>query len=445
MAAGQGRTLDERHGRYRRLVQADPSWNAAAVSLGEDVSELLTAALQRHDLPGAIVGVRSPAAYIEIAAGLANVSTGEPLTPELGFRLMSIVKPVVGLAFARLVEQGRIAWSDTVGSLLSDLRGTGPGSATVDQLLGMTAGLAEVPLAPPEAGDTPSALVPLIAAAGLADAPGAAWSYSNPAFGLLGRILEVVAEADWREVLVELVLEPAGMTSVSILENLAFPTATEHLDKEPIEGIDMEAFGAAGTRLWATMTDLLALGSALLRPDATPLRDEQAVVPVPYLADAWGRGLARFDWPEATAFGWDGIGVGVRNLLRVIPARDVVVAMTVNGSRGRLLWDDLVPAVVQAVGGGKVPALRFEPSGDAVDHAPLVGTYERAGLPPAQVSTDGADLVVHDLFGRRALRPVRGDLFLSNPNDADWPTVTLRPDAYYVAGFHFHRTESGLR
>jgi CubicO group peptidase (beta-lactamase class C family) len=319
------------------------------------------------------------------------------------------------------------------------LGNTGPGSATVDQLLGMTAGLAEVPLAAPPTGDSPADLIPVIAAAGLADPPGSAWSYSNPAFGLLGRILEVVGGRNWLDVLSELVLQPVGMTGVAAQEEVTAATASEHVGDEPVDGVDMAAFGAAGTRLWATISDVLRLGSALLRPDAVALRDQQAVVPVPYLADAWCRGLARFDWPEAPAFGWDGIGIGVRNLLRVIPERDVVVALSVNGSRGRLLWNDLIPDVVEAIGGGHVPALRFTPSDAPSDHAPLLGTYERKGLPPAEITTNGSDLLVRDLFGDRVLRHVRGDLYLSNADDADWPTVTLRPDCYYPAGFHFRR------
>jgi CubicO group peptidase (beta-lactamase class C family) len=384
----------------------------------DDLEGLLTAALGRHGLPGAVLAVRTPDGSSTVAAGVADTTTGEPMTAEHSFRLMSVVKPAVALAFARLVDAGRVAWDDTAATHVPELPATGAGTATVDHLLGMTAGLA---------------------AAGLADPPGTAWSYSNPAFGLLGRILEVVEGRDWLDVLGDLVLRPAGMTGATVREKLTKPAASEHLAGVPVDGLDLGAYGAAGTRLWVTIADVLALGEAILRDDARSLRVEQADVPVPYLADAWCRGLARFDWPDATAFGWDGIGVGVRNLLRVVPGRDVVVALSVNDSRGRLLWDDLVPAVVEAVGGGRVPALHLEPSGTHPDPARLLGSFERKGLPPAEIAIDGGELVARDLFGTRVLRHVRDDVYLSGPDDPDWPTVTLRPDAYYAAGFHFRR------
>jgi D-alanyl-D-alanine carboxypeptidase len=142
--------------------------------LTDQLAEMLDAALHRHDLPGALLGIRTAEGSTVVAAGLANVQTGEPLTPDHAFRLWSIVKPAVGLAFAHLVDTGRLVWSDTAGALLPDLRGTDTGRATLDQLLGMTAGLAEVPLAVPPTGDTPAALVRAIAAAVLADPPGIA-------------------------------------------------------------------------------------------------------------------------------------------------------------------------------------------------------------------------------------------------------------------------------
>jgi hypothetical protein len=86
-----------------------------------------------------------------------------------------------------------------------------------------------------------------------------------------------------------------------------------------------------------------------------------------------------------------------------------------------------------------VPALRLEPSGTHPDPARLLGSYERKGLPPAEIATDGGELVARDLLESRVLRHVRDDVYLSGPDDPDWPTVTLRPDAYYAAGFHFRR------
>jgi D-alanyl-D-alanine carboxypeptidase len=79
-------------------------------------------------MPGRLLHVLAPGlgVDVEVAAGLADLSTGEPLVPGSRFRIASVTKPFVAAAALRLVEDGRLALDDTVAEML-------PGA--VDELL----------------------------------------------------------------------------------------------------------------------------------------------------------------------------------------------------------------------------------------------------------------------------------------------------------------------
>jgi D-alanyl-D-alanine carboxypeptidase len=56
---------------------------------------------------------------VEVAAGVADLATGEPLQPGSRFRIASVTKPFVAAAALRLVEDGRLSLDDTVATLLA--------------------------------------------------------------------------------------------------------------------------------------------------------------------------------------------------------------------------------------------------------------------------------------------------------------------------------------
>ena len=55
---------------------------------------------------------------VEVAAGVADLATGEPLRPGARFRIASVTKTFVAAATLRLVEDGRLSLDDTVADLL---------------------------------------------------------------------------------------------------------------------------------------------------------------------------------------------------------------------------------------------------------------------------------------------------------------------------------------
>lgn len=62
-------------------------------------------------IPARLLHVLAPGlgVDVEVAAGVADLRTGEPLRPGSRFRIASVTKPSVAAAALRLVEDGRLS------------------------------------------------------------------------------------------------------------------------------------------------------------------------------------------------------------------------------------------------------------------------------------------------------------------------------------------------
>ncbi|MGH2631655.1 MAG: serine hydrolase domain-containing protein [Actinomycetota bacterium] len=92
---------------------------------GDPIEERLQALAERDvdawpEMPGRLLHVLAPGLGVdaEVAAGLADLATGESLVPGSRFRIASVTKSFVAAATLRLVEDGRLSLEDTVAELL---------------------------------------------------------------------------------------------------------------------------------------------------------------------------------------------------------------------------------------------------------------------------------------------------------------------------------------
>lgn len=118
-----------------------------------DVSARLQTLVDRDvrsfpQMPGRMLHVLGPGVDVEVAAGLADRSTGAPLLPGSRFRTASVTKPFVGAAALRLVEDDRLSLGAPITDLLPSafleaLRSGGyrPEAITVRHLLSHTSGI----------------------------------------------------------------------------------------------------------------------------------------------------------------------------------------------------------------------------------------------------------------------------------------------------------------
>jgi hypothetical protein len=155
--------------------------------------------------------------------------------------------------------------------------------------------------------------------------------------------------------------------------------------------------------------------------------------------DAWGRGIARFDWDGGTAWGWSGVTDGQRAELRILPEQRGAIALLTNASSGKAMYRSLVADLGPRLLGVRPPVLRLATRGDVdVDPSAYVGTYtwpERV----YEVRLDaGRPVLVRD--GRiRPLEPLDERVFVVDRANPDVPTITFdrfdehgRPGVVYV-------------
>ena len=209
---------------------------AAAEALGGKASAAIDASLrgavERNDVPGvvALVTDRERVLY-RSAFGVADVSTGRPLTSDALFRIASMTKPITSVALMQLLEQGRIGLDDPAEKYLPELKrlkviesfdaATGnyrlrPPSrpATVRHFLTHTSGLAYAFTSAiwrdltPHAGDSFPFGGPL-----LFD-PGERWYYSTST-DVIGRLVEVVSGQTLEDYFREHIFAPLRMNDTS--------------------------------------------------------------------------------------------------------------------------------------------------------------------------------------------------------------------------------------
>lgn len=99
-------------------------------------------------MPGRLLHVLAPGIDTEVAAGVADRATGEPLAAGSRFRIASVTKPFVAAAVLRLVEEGRLHLEASIDGLLPApfldvLRAGGyrPEAITLRHLLTHTSGI----------------------------------------------------------------------------------------------------------------------------------------------------------------------------------------------------------------------------------------------------------------------------------------------------------------
>lgn len=114
-------------------------------------------------------------------SGYADFEKKIPLTLKDNFRIQSNSKQITAVLVLREIEKGKLSLDNPIKTYLTDLKQQWADTVTVHQLLNMSAGITNL--------DKP-----------LAFKPGTDFYYSNPAYGLLGRLIEKVSGKKYIEV-----------------------------------------------------------------------------------------------------------------------------------------------------------------------------------------------------------------------------------------------------
>jgi CubicO group peptidase (beta-lactamase class C family) len=412
-----------------------------------ELTDLLGEHAARHRVPGAAIGVLRDGVVTTAYHGVADVTTGEPVTAQTRFAVGSLGKPMAATVAVGLAGAGRYSLDDPVAAHVPELAGLGWAQrATVLDLLASRAGL---PLSlESEFAAWPDDDAGVLSRVAAALAPGAAtpahWSYSNAGWCLLGRAMEAVTGLSWEEVVRVNLIEPYGLTQTTFTTWPAeVPQVRGHEvgagGPRPVARWAPRNLGPAGSTLLSTVADLLRLAGAHLDdPALARLRTTEEEIRIHAWLDAWGLGWARFDWGGGPVWGWDGLMAGQRSVLRMVPARRGALVLLTNSGTGRALYRSVFPDLMRDLFDVDQPALRLDPSpGAAGDLSRFAGAY---AWPDRRwdVTVDGDGLVIQGASTRLEARPIDEQTFLVDAHDPDTPTMTFgafdgdgRPGALY--------------
>ncbi|MEC9374074.1 MAG: serine hydrolase domain-containing protein, partial [Planctomycetota bacterium] len=268
---------------------------------------------------------------------------------EHAFCIASATKPLTATAVMALVEDGVLALDDAVNDVLEEVELDG--RITIEHLLGHTSGLPDLfDLAgygenAQHQSITPEDLGAAADGAELLFEPGAQHRYSNLAYALLGRIVEVRSGEPLESFLERRVFEPAGMDHTMFGgDRLVVPGAvTDYLASESGDWRRAEplnyswGFGLGG--LFSTVDDLAAFDAALrdgriLEPETVSRMEKAFVLPDDQTAPhglGWAiteRGGMRFVHHGGGIAGW-------RAIIVSIPEKQVFVAVLSNRGEER--------------------------------------------------------------------------------------------------------------
>lgn len=358
---------------------------------------------RRHQVPGAQLGIlRLNADATEASrtlweSGVCDIDTGARVQSSSSFQIGSITKVVTAAASLRAAELGLLSLTEPVRALVPELRLADERVAaevSIGDLLSHRSGIEGERYR--ESGEDAGAVARYVD--DLADTEqvhplGRGFSYSNTAYVVAGRALEVATGKPWFDAVRELVLEPLGLTGVAapIQPDEVESPATGHvfnadgrLERATPWRIP-PGMGPAGllTANASAVLDLLAIslragvsaaGRRVLAPaSAHALVTPSAPTGAPGIT-GWAMGWMSEQWGDAAVFGHDGGTNGQFAFARAIPSEGVAYALLTNGGHARALFDELMPLLTQDTTGSPGPTAPRPSASDAHALSPFPET-----------------------------------------------------------------------
>ena len=355
-------------------------------------------------ISGATLGIWSDGQEMLAACGVLNSATEVAVTADSLFQVGSITKIWTATMIMQLIEEGLLSLDTTVADALPGIRlGTSDvgGQVTVQHLLTHTSGIdGDIFTDTGRGDDCVQRYVEELARASSTFPVGAAYSYCNSGFVLLGRIIEVLDGRSWDESLRDRLTGPLALTNtVTLPEEAILHRAAVGHDGGGVPvrvwGLP-RSIGPAGL-ITSTAGDLLTFARLHLAggilPDGKRILSEASVsamqqprAVIPDFAApgaAIGLGWRLGSWGGRAIFGHDGDTIGQSAYLRINPEAQLAVCLLTNTAESQAFSRALFDEVFGSLVGVTMPAsplpARFAGGPDPdLDLERHVGRYERA-------------------------------------------------------------------
>src|SRR6266508_526617 len=187
--------------------------------------------LQDSRTPGAAIAlIDGDRVVFSGGVGVADIDSGEPVKPDMLFRLGSTTKMFTAPALVTLAEEGKLSLDAPIGATIADLD---PAIArvTANQLISHTAGLRdEAPMFGRQDDDALGSGIRAMKAAAFFTEPAAIYSYSNPGFWIAGFLVERIVGKPYADAMQERLFAPLGMSRSTFRPMMAitYPLAQGH-------------------------------------------------------------------------------------------------------------------------------------------------------------------------------------------------------------------------
>ena len=240
----------------------------AAERLGVPAS--ITDRMREYGVPGLSIAVidQGRVAWAK-GYGVADTSTGKPVTPTTIFQAASISKPISALGALLLVQDGVLKLDENVNEQLTswkvpDSELTQGHPVTPRQLMSHTAGLdgcSEGMEGEAHTSESPDSLLPVLKGICVVSRPGQSLDYGGTGYVVLQQLISDAARKPFEVYMQESVLDPLGMHHsrfvTALPSDLSGQVAMGHRDRgNPIPtGLDYDPVMAVGGLL-TTPTDI---------------------------------------------------------------------------------------------------------------------------------------------------------------------------------------------
>ena len=381
-----------------------------------------------EDVQGAALGVWADGQETAAAHGVLNAATGVEATPDSLFQIGSITKVWTTTMIMQLIDEGRLSLDSTVAEVLPGVRlGREDASAEVriSHLLTHRSGIdGDIFTDTGRGDDCVERYVGQLEQAARIFPPGAAYSYCNSGFVLLGRIIEVLDGREWDASLRARLAGPLGLSRTvtlpeeAILHRVAAGHRAAPLQDQPVSVWGLpRSVGPAGL-ITASVHDVLTFarlhvdggvtpdGTRLLsQASAAAMQQPRAQIPSLGRDEAIGLGWRLNRWGGRRIFGHDGGTIGQTAYLRIDQEARVAACLLTNSPDSRSAFERLFSEIFRTYAGVTVPA-GPEPAAGTADldlalerHA---GRYQRTSWQYDVSVRDGRLHVLSGASGDRA-------------------------------------------
>ena len=321
--------------------------------------------VQAHKVPAVSLAVWHNHQLHQAAAGILNIDTGVTATTDSIFQIGSITKVMTASLIMQLVDEGRIALDTPVKHYLRDftiIDRQASNSITPRQLLSHTSGIAGdfCPDDTRESGNHIARFLDRCYQLPLIHPVGEYYSYSNTAYAIAGRLIEVVTGHSWFDAMEERLFKPLKMNHAICrpMDVLRYRAAIGHFPSadDPsgwrITDNSYPTLGQAPAGTTATMTaaDLIVFARAHLNKGlgsggqrwlsenaVAQMQQGQVMLPrmstttTSYAGLGWG--LRKINHNGRVLYSHLGATFGQRSLLRVVPDQNTCIAVLVNSDK----------------------------------------------------------------------------------------------------------------